>query len=168
VSRFVSEGLAGGESVVCVMSDEHWRLVAQGLDRDITDDAVRHRQLVVLDAAQTLRRISRGGMPDRARFDAVVGGMIRGLREDGSTVRAFGEMVDLLAAEGDFHGAERLEALWNELGESAPMTLLCGYSSASFGDTRSTAALRRICDAHSSAVADPLDPLGSYLLRASA
>jgi hypothetical protein len=73
-------------------------------------------------------------------------------------------MVDLLAEEGNFHGAEQLEALWNELGTQYSFTLLCGYSAAHFAAPNAGNALDSICRAHSHVRTDVADPLGTWLI----
>jgi hypothetical protein len=57
--------------------------------------------------------------------------------------------VELLAEEGNFRGAQRLETLWNELAERCSFTLLCGYCAAHFVTPGAGAALQEICRSHS-------------------
>ena len=80
-------------------------------------------------------------------------------------MRAYGELVDLLAAQGDFANVVRLEAFWNELLLTDPIDLLCGYASTNLGNPRNTKALAQICTAHSHLRFRPDDELGSYLLH---
>jgi hypothetical protein len=169
VSSFLREGLVRCEAVVAVMTPANWERTAQGLEaRGVhVDEAIAAGQITVLDAADTLHKLSRNGIPDRERFEATVGTLVRRLRAGGAPLRASGEMVDLLASEGDFRGAQRLEGLWNELREHEPFTLFCGYSAANFGDPETAGALRQICRTHSRVRANPLDPLGAYLLQAN-
>jgi hypothetical protein len=167
LSSFVSEGLRSGETVVLVISSGHWTLTARrlaALGGDV-DSYLDGGQLMVLDAAETLSRFWRRGRPDRDLFDASVGVLIRGLAARGTPFRVYGEMVDLLAGEGDFAGVEQLEELWNHLGADATFTLFCGYMAANFGDSRTAGSLRTICRLHSHVRADPIDTLGSFLLE---
>jgi hypothetical protein len=55
-------------------------------------------------------------------------------------VHIYGEMVEVLAEEGEFLAAAQLEELWNEVAQHWIM-LLCGYSSAHLGPERSAHAL---------------------------
>ena len=75
------------------------------------------------------------------------------------------EIVDLLAVQGNFAGAQLLENLWNELHARMPFTLFCGYSSENFGDPLTAGSLRSICRSHSHVRSNPNDLLGSFLLR---
>jgi hypothetical protein len=65
--------------------------------------------------------------PDR--FADVVGAAIdeAAAAHPGKTVRAFGEMVDVLWHRGQEQAALVLEELWNDLGGTKPFSLLCGY-----------------------------------------
>ena len=61
--------------------------------------------------------------------------------------------------------AHELEVFWNTLAAEESFTLLCGYSSAHFGDPRDAEALHRICRAHSRVESHPGDLLATWLLN---
>jgi hypothetical protein len=113
-----------------------------------------------------LKGFLRRDTPDRALFNATVGALVTELAGSGRPARIYGEMVDVLAAQGAYAAACELEELWNALGTRHPFTLLCGYRAAHFGDPRKADGLRRICAAHSELLSNPSDVLGSFLLRA--
>jgi hypothetical protein len=69
----------------------------------------------------------RDGTPDWNSFHAVVGGLIAELRLQYPTVRAYGEMVDILWQNGERDAAIRLEEYWNELGKLQTFSLFCAY-----------------------------------------
>jgi hypothetical protein len=81
-------------------------------------------------------------------------------------LRGYGEMVDVLAGEGDFSNALRLEELWSDLLVTSPLDLLCGYSSMTFAEGRHKRALGQICGVHSHLRVSPHDAVGSCLLQA--
>ena len=124
----------------------------------------RSGQLTVRDAAETLKTFMRLGRPDRELFEDSVGALIRDLSGRGAPLRIYGEMVNLLAAEGDYRAAHELEELWNDLGRRSAYRLFCGYAAAHFGDPRTLGALRRICASHSQVLSSPQDVLGSFLV----
>jgi hypothetical protein len=166
---FVRQGLMAGDNVFVVATREHWepaaaRLLQRGLQLDADIAAYR---LTVCDATATKDQLIRRGRLHRQRFNEIVGKRIRRLRTSGARLRVYGEMVDLLAGEGDFANALRLEELWNELLLTEPADVLCGYSSINFGDPRNTDTLSQICHAHSHLRFSPYDSLGGYLLHAS-
>jgi hypothetical protein len=122
--EFVRCALEDGESVILVVSQAH----RDGLRQRIKAARVRTRiasrtgRYVVLDAAETMAKFMTGNMPDRRKFESVMGMVIR--RAEGASrakyrrVAIFGEMVALLWAEKKFNAAIRLEQLWNELAQT--------------------------------------------------
>jgi hypothetical protein len=74
------------------------------------------------------------GMPHAERFNAAatraIDQVCRG-RND-RTIRAYGEMVDVLWKAGHDVAAIRLEMLWNKLAMTHEFSLLCGYAMGHF------------------------------------
>ena len=66
------------------------------------------------------------------------------------TIRAYGEIVDVLWKSGQEVAAIRLEMLWNKLAMTHNFSLLCGYSMGHFYKDASLAAIH---DQHSHVVA---------------
>jgi hypothetical protein len=167
VGDFLHEGWSRGETLLVVARPHAWsgisqRLIALGCD---VSQAMASGRLVSLDAAATLASFSRTGVPREDLFEEHVGTLVRRLNGRKSAgLRIYGEMVDVLAAEGDFFAAEQVETLWNRLGTESPFTLLCGYASANFADERAATALHAICCAHSKTTVKPADLLGAWLL----
>ncbi len=170
VATFLQDGYTRGETLLLAITPRHWVLTAALLERGGCSiaEAMSSAQLTVVDAAAMINQFMRDGRPDPILFDEVIGGIVRVLNARGAPLRIYGEMVDLLAFEGDFVGAFELEELWNALGEREPFRLFCGYSTAHFGNPRSGGALRQICQTHSHVRTSPRDILSSFLLDASA
>lgn len=168
VAAFVAEGLRDGERVMTVVRPVHWAAIMTRL-ASMQIDAEReiHRgSLIVMDAMDTLRRVTRDGVPDRTAFDDCVGAAVRGLAELGP-IRAYGEMVDILAQRGDLHDALALEGLWNDLMQTTPILLMCGYSATHFVAMPTHRVLRQICFAHSDVRRSEADPLANWILTAA-
>ena len=167
VSTFLFEGWKKGEHLLVVARPAHWARTAAELQargcpvpRLIADG-----RLVVLDAATTLATFMVNEDPDPAKFRASIGDLVaRVCAEAEHGVAAYGEMVDILAAQRNFQAAEQLEALWNEFSQTCSFRLLCGYSAIHFGDERTDAHLRGICAAHHDASARATDLLSTWLL----
>jgi hypothetical protein len=131
VADFVAPGLQAGEAVVVIATPRHGdlitaELIARGIDVDaVTKDGA----LVTLDAVETLGKFMLAGRPDPALFQAVIGSTIESARAKANVpiVRAFGEMVAVLWAQGRPGAAIALEDLWNRLLGHHPFSLLCGY-----------------------------------------
>ena len=129
VASFIDEGLRSGDSIVLIATPEHGDAFLSALGSSRSERDVRARRLVLLDAASTLEQFMADGRPDWRRFDAVVGGTIRGLRraKPGARLRAYGEMVGLLWAAGQVDAAVLLEKFWNVLLAGNDFTLYCAY-----------------------------------------
>lgn len=167
VADFLLEGWSRSDNLLVVARAANWALTAAELQARgcPVGEAIASGRLVVLDAATTMATFMVNGDPNREEFREHVGDLVArlcGSSEGGLSV--YGEMVDLLVAQGNFVGAERLENLWNELSEELSFRLLCGYSSAHFGDERSAKHLQAICGAHHHAEARATDLLASWLL----
>jgi hypothetical protein len=167
VSAFLFHAWQGGQHLLVVARAANWAMTAMELQARgcPVPELLAEGRLVVLDAATTLARVMAGNDPNPERFRGSVGELVQKTCADAPHgLAVYGEMVDILAAQGNFEAATRLEALWNELSETASFRLLCGYSSAHFGDERTAAHLQAICGCHTGASARPTDLLGSWLL----
>ncbi|MDB6163557.1 MAG: hypothetical protein JWL98_989, partial [Xanthomonadaceae bacterium] len=103
---------------------------------------------IALDAASTLSSFMVDGWPDEQRFFDVIGAVVAQAKQGGRTVRAFGEMVALLWAQGHNGATVRLEHLWNELIHEQSLALFCAYPR--IGATRDLSeSLAEVCALHS-------------------
>jgi len=166
VSAFLLDGFRRGEPLLVVATPEHRELLARrftaaGLD---VRRAVGANRLVMLDAVQTLDRFMRQDAPSPVAFDEIVGSLLARLA-GGKRVCIYGEMVDVLAARGNYRAAYQLEELWNLLGQRESYTLFCGYASGHFGDPKTAKALGAICAAHGAVHRKPDDLLAEFLLE---
>jgi hypothetical protein len=103
-------------------------------------------------------------VPSGIAFDEVVGSLVARL-SNGKRVTIYGEMVDVLAARGNYKAAQQLEYLWNDLGQRESYTLFCGYASGHFGDPKTAKVLADICDSHGHLHRKRDDLLAEYLLQ---
>jgi len=155
VAKFIGGSLEANGGGVVIATTPHSdgiekRLNARGLDLAA---AREQGQYVTLEAAETLSMFMDAGSPDPQRFADVVGGVLARMSQDGwPRVRAFGEMVALLCAEGNLNGALRLEELWNDLGSGKSFSLLCAYPLQEFARTDDWKPFVDICRKHSRAI----------------
>jgi hypothetical protein len=152
LSRFVREGLNAAQPVIIIATAEHrtaltMRLVEDGLPRDFFE---RHGALWLLDAREVLATFMDGPFPDPGRFHAIAGDLLAAARAagGGGSVRAYGEMVDILWRDGNPEGAIRLENLWNTLAASEHFMLLCGYSMGNFFQESHGFDIGDVCHVH--------------------
>ncbi len=153
VSRYLSEGLTRLDGLVVIATPEHTQAIARHLTEESgasTQEAGRAGRLVCLDARGTLEQILLDGSPDKARFEAVVGGLLAEARSRSASgrVRAFGEMVSLLWSEDRFADAALLESYWNELLAGSEYSLYCAYRVDLFAEKVDMAGINTIVGAH--------------------
>lgn len=152
VARFLGDGLTAGAPVLVFATQPNRqafnvRLESNGFD---VESLCAAGKITLLDARETLSKFLVDGMPDRALFESVVGGVIEGILAGGCQARllAYGEMVDLLWKDGSPDAAIYLEELWNELGSRHSFSLLCAYVMGNFYNEACTQKFHRICEAH--------------------
>ena len=97
---------------------------------------------------ETLSLFMRNGWPDDERFAECIRAIVDRARAHDRPVRAFGEMVALLWAQGHNGATGRLEHLWHSLCQSEAFTLFCAYPRSGFTKD-ATESMQEICAAHS-------------------
>jgi hypothetical protein len=167
VAGYLLDGWRHGDNLLVVARPAHWALTSAELEASGCPvvELLANGKLVALDAATTLATFMAGGEPQLEKFHSTVGDLVaRLVSTPGTGLTIYGEMVDILAAQGNFSAAERLEAVWNELAAQHSFRLLCGYAAAHFGDERTTQHLNAVCGAHTSSGARTTDLLATWLL----
>jgi hypothetical protein len=135
VSGFIADGFALEQPALVIATQPH----IDAIVKNLTDAAVDVEQLrkdgdlLLLDAGQTLATFMVNGQPDPDFFKAsatrALGQLARGRTR---TIRAYGEMVDVLWKDGMSAAAIKLEMLWNRLANTHDFSLLCGYAMGQF------------------------------------
>jgi DcmR-like sensory protein len=155
VADFLADGVRGGQPLIVIATPEHRKafaleLHARGLD---VEELLSGREAIWLDARETLSTFMESAHPNRDLFFATVGSVFEQVlrKRHYLVVRGFGEMVDLLARDGNLEGAILLEQLWNELAAKYAYSLLCGYSLDNFLHEAGAAKLREVCKQHTHA-----------------
>lgn len=154
VARYVAEGLLADERVIVIATPEHRSAIDHSLALEWADvdQARKAGHYVVLDAARTLATFMVDGVPDPERFARTIGDVIDSAAADGHPVRAFGEMVALLWADGNVAGAIQLEELWNGLAQIRDFELLCAYSMDVLDDHDDLRPVNLVCALHSDVI----------------
>lgn len=161
VAEYVGTGLRRGEGAVVIATPEHRAAFLSRMD------PVDEDQLRVLDAEETLATFMANGMPQWKAFHEVVGGLIAELRLQYPTVRAYGEMVDVLWQRGEREAAIRLEEYWNELGRLQTFSLLCAYRMDPLDGHAYGGPLERVCKVHTHLIPAPDLPRFDEAVRAA-
>jgi signal transduction histidine kinase len=170
VADFLAGGLATGQPCVVVATEPHRKAIAHRLKSkgfDIDRPGVTSNHLV-LDARTMLSGFMAGSKPDAKRFRATLGGAIEQCLRGSSctTARVYGEMVDVLWADGNPDGALRLEDLWNELAATHGFSLMCAYAMGNFSHETHAAHFQEICRQHTRVVPTERYTLGDDAARA--
>ena len=165
VAAFLAEGCRQGERLLVVATKGNWLAIAAALrtgGHALSDGS--EASLTLVDAEAALARFMRRGLPDSVLFHRTIGAIVRKLAGSSAGFRIYGEMAELLTEDGNFHAAQRLEELWNELAVRHLFVLLCGFSSAHFTTRETREALLGICASHSDVHRQHLDPVAEWLL----
>lgn len=136
VAGFLAEGLTAKQPALAIATPDHSRAIEAALVAKGWDIAALKAsgELTMLDAEETLAAFMVDDMPDAAKFRAIASQAIeracRGRKD--CTIRAYGEMVDVLWKRNQSVAAIRLEMLWNKLATTEDFSLLCGYAMGNF------------------------------------
>jgi MEDS: MEthanogen/methylotroph, DcmR Sensory domain len=153
VADFLGEGLELGQPGLVIATAAHRdALLAELRSRDVDVDAVKTAgDLLLLDAREVLATFLVDGMPEARLFKTHLPAAIERVSRGRSdcTIRAYGEMVDVLWQDGLTAAAIRLEMFWNQLAMTHDFSLLCGYAMGSF---YKDAGMREILEQHSHVV----------------
>jgi len=150
IAAFVAEGVRCAQPAVVIATPEHITAIKEHLTRlGVNVDASRPYDMVWLDARDTLASFIEAGRCVPELFDATVGSVMEKVTQNRRyvTVRAFGEMVDLLWRDQKPSVAIQLEELWNGLASRYSFALLCAYSTSSL-DPKDMAGIDQICRVH--------------------
>ena len=155
LTGFIGTAIHKGVPAVVVATKAHRDgleelLRANGVD---VTTALSSGKFVSIDAEETLSKFMIDGLPQPQRFNEVLGGLITSVTDGRSRIRAFGEMVAVLWAEGNHEGALRLEELWNDLQKAHSFSLFCAYPMNGFGSEKFTGPHDGVCTVHSRVLA---------------
>jgi hypothetical protein len=149
LAGFIADGLAKGESIIIIATPQHLSalahlLASNGVDlmRPLAED-----RYIALNAAVALSCFMVDGSPNEEMLASFVGHLIKRASRSGRRIRAFGEMVALLWAQGNQAATVRLEHLWNKLCRDYGFCLLCSYPKAGFAKEPAR-AVAEICAHH--------------------
>jgi excisionase family DNA binding protein len=150
VAGYMATALQVGDAGVVIATPNHREAIEERLWADGLDmDAARARgQYRALDALETLSTFMVDGQPDPARFDQTVGAVLAQSTQGGRHSRLFGEMVALLALDGNHSAAVALEQLWNDLQTRHTFALFCAYPTTSMHGSDLADVLGTVCTQH--------------------
>jgi PAS domain S-box-containing protein len=155
LSGFIGAALLAGDSAMVIATKAH----REGLDRRLTsrglnlEPAIQESRYLAFDAAETKSKFIVDGKIDEGRFSRLVDSMIKQIGEaaqlEHHPVAIFGEMVNLLWAEGKSDVAIELEHRWSELARAYAFHVHCAYPIHFFSQERDSVLLHTLCSEHS-------------------
>ncbi len=150
LTRFIGGGINTGDSSIIISTQNHLDAVNNGLkNHGINVDAlISDNSFIPLNAQETLSKFMINGWPDEYLFNQTVSQLLK--KAQGANkrkVRAFGEMVAILWAQGYNGATVQLEHLWNNFCQKEAFCLFCAYPKSGFTDDMSD-SLNNICSAH--------------------
>jgi hypothetical protein len=150
VTDFVVPGINQGEGIILVaeasnLTKFRTSLAVRGIDLAKVEAS---RQLILLDAHQTLSSFMVNGMPDSHLFFKTVYPLMDSMSANFPSIRAYGEMVNILWKEKNPEAVLQLESLWNELSHKYKFSLLCGYDHNQFDSKKNEIFIRQISRTH--------------------
>jgi signal transduction histidine kinase len=153
ITEYISNGLRAGDACVVIGTESHRdglaaKLIGHGFDVGAGGLGTGY---FAFDAEETLSRFCVNGVVYPELFRKVMGDVVAQAGKGGRHVRAFGEMVALLAGQENFKAAIQLEQLWNELQQKHEFSLFCAYSLSTFNG-QSSSPLIDVCRQHSQVI----------------
>ena len=153
LEEFTLSGIASNECVIIIGTVNHLkaledRMLLRGLDVDALND---DEQFIPLNAEIALGKFMRNNKPDERLFSHFVMGLMDKANRKKRKVRAFGEMVAILWAEGHNEATVQLENLWTNFCNTEAFCLFCAYPENGFTQDI-TSSIKTICQAHTKVI----------------
>src|SRR6185437_1781752 len=147
---FVILGLEDGDSLVLIATERHLKAIedrcsAKGFNMNALK---KYGQYIAIEAEEMMSKFMVNGWPDEELFYTSVSEVLNNARKGGNKVRAFGEMVALMWANGQQGATVRLEYLWHEFCKKEEFRLLCAYPKSGFTEN-AVNSIKTICATHS-------------------
>jgi signal transduction histidine kinase len=151
VTDYIGDGITSGGVGIVIATAPHRdgitdRLSARGIDVLTASSQGRY---VSLDAAETLSRLMNGAEPEFGRLTQVIDEIVPEPSNAWGQFRVFGEMVALLAIEGNNTAALDLERHWNDILSDRAFSLLCAYPIGQLRGETSSGFVNEISANHS-------------------
>ncbi len=150
LTGFVGGGINSGDAVIVIATEAHLmalnnRLRSHGLN---VNSLVSEERYIPLNAEETLSKFMVNDWPDEELFMQTVSKLFEKAGKKKRRIRAFGEMVAILWAQGHNGATLQLEHLWNKFSKKNEFCLFCAYPKTGFTGDIST-SITDICGCHS-------------------
>jgi hypothetical protein len=167
LSGFVGGGINAGDCCIVIATGAHLtalenRLASYGIH---VHDLISENRYIPLNAEETLAKFMVNGWPDADLFNKTITEVIGRNNGSGRRIRAFGEMVAILWAEGNNGATVQLEHLWNKFCEKQSLCLFCAYPKSGFTDDINNSVMH-VCNSHSKMITGTQNKLTELTYKA--
>jgi len=133
---FVETGIHLGDCCVVFVTLPHMERLNEKLkSRGVDVEKVKaDSQYIPVDADEMLSRFIVNGLVDEDLFHRAMAPVFDRCRNSKRLVRASGEMVALLAAQGNWEATLQLERLWEDIHAKSPFCVCCVYPKVVFDE----------------------------------
>lgn len=151
--HYAIPGISRGEGIIVLATEEHSQAFQSALSNRSIDVArvISRGQLVIIDAQEMLAKIMKDNKPDKSSFEDEIQQVLTMMKRKYSSIRFYGDLVNILCENGNHEGAIELEQLWEGLIKIEPLSLFCGYHSAGFQENHEP-YFNKICSIHTHVV----------------
>ena len=157
---FVTSGFAANDCVIVIATDEHQHALEERLrfkGHNVFELKLQD-QYIQLNARETLGEFMINNWPDEVLFRHMMNRFLARANSRHRKVRAFGEMVALLWAQGNIAATVQLENLWNKICQDEALSLFCAYPRSGLNQ-RALESILHICGSNSKMI----KPDGTHL-----
>jgi hypothetical protein len=150
LTGFVGGGINAGDAVIVIATAAHLKALHDRLRSYAlnVDSLVAESRYIPLNAEETLAKFMVNDWPDETLFMETVSKLISKAGKNNRRIRAFGEMVAILWAQGNDGATIQLEHLWNKFSKQSQFCLFCAYPKAGFTKDMNV-SITDICGCHS-------------------
>jgi len=130
LTGFVESAIRSNENAVIIATDRHLTALEAKLESrgHKIDTLIVENRFIPVSAEETLHEFFINGKLDESRFMKVISGLLQHAKGNQKKVRAFGEMVAILWAQGNKEATVQLEHFWTKLAKQDPFCVYCAYS----------------------------------------
>lgn len=163
---FVTAGFVANDCVIVIATQEHLNALEDRLrfkGHDVFELKLVD-QYIPLNARDTLDEFMINNWPDEVLFQHIINRLIARARSKKRWVRAFGEMVTLLWAQGNSAATVKLEHLWNKACQRENLSLFCAYPRSIFNQGALESILH-ICGSRPKMIKSPNDSYQEILYK---
>lgn len=156
VSEYFTHCIRVGDTSIVVATASHHKKIDATIRKFGVDlDAARGAgKFYSYDADEMLSKFMKNGKADEKKFHRMVEEVLSAAAGRNGRIRIFGEMVAILALDGNFDAALHLEEMWSTLHGQHSFSLFCAYPTSAFKTKKSVEALYKICDDHTKVIPD--------------